>query len=110
MQTITSRVGLILSTASRALQQILYAANRQHRNDEKKCDELHSLLADEIADGATLATAHLRGLGLRAPRKKVCADNEKAEKHFGLLCCQKPNRRKLLQIRIESLHPAPRLL
>jgi len=64
------------------VQQIFYAANRQHRDDEEKRDELHSLLANEIANSATLAAVHLRRLGLRAPRKKVSADNEEAEKHF----------------------------
>ena len=65
------------------MQQIFYAANRQHRDDEEKRDELHSLLADEIANSATLAAAHLRCFSLRAPREKVRTDNEEAEKHFG---------------------------
>ena len=64
------------------MQQIFYAANRQHRDDEEKRDELHSLLADEIANCATLAAAHPRCFSLRAPGKKVRADNEEAEKHF----------------------------
>ena len=64
----------------RTLHEILHAADGHYRNDEEKSNEQHSLLLNEIADGAAFPAAHLLRRNLRAPGEKVRADDEE-EKH-----------------------------
>ena len=73
---------MILRAALRTLHEVLYAADRYDRDDEEKRDKEHSLFLSEVADSATMSAAHLLRRYLRAPGKKVRADDEK-EKHIG---------------------------
>jgi hypothetical protein len=67
--------GLIFGTAYGTLQQVLEAADRQHRDDEEDRDESHAPLFDEGAYGAAVPALHLVGRRLWSPREKMHADD-----------------------------------
>lgn len=73
---------MILSAANRTLHEIRDTAYRDHWNDKEKRDETHALFLYETADMATFTTTKLFRIGLRAPGKEMCADDEEERNQF----------------------------